>query len=219
MHVSGSYSAISSIFEVQATQRTRRASPSGGSASFDTVSISEEAMAAYRNSLQKTATGPSQDAETEAQLTRWFTQWHSGANFSDEGIQGEVVSGGALLPENAALKASLEKEIDRHLREANYQPGELASPELLEKLRPLQQKLNAISALGATRILDEETLNTAAKFLQAMEEAWNESGSQGSSLRDSFLSAISSWKSQPQDDYVLQEKLRGLRDMTGASTQ
>lgn len=212
MQVSGSYTAIGSIFEVQPAQRLRRPSARSTGGSGDTVSISEEALAAYRNSLAQVETEPSSGAQHVAQLTRWFNQWHSGANFSVAGGGEANDSRGTLLPENAALKASLEKEIDRHLLEANYQPGEVASPELLKKLRPLQQKLNTISALGATTVLDEDTLNTAAKFLQALEDAWNEGENADTSLGGRFLSAISSWKRQPQDAPALQEKVRALQD-------
>ena len=212
MQVSGSYTAIGSIFGVQPAQRVRQASARNTGNSGDTVSISEEALAAYRNSLQKVQTESSPDEQHTGQLTRWFNQWHSGANFSVAGGGVANVSGGALLPENAALKASLEKEIDRQLQEANYQPGEVASPELLNKLRPLQQKLNTISALGATTVLDEDTLNTAAKFLQALEDAWNEGESSETSLSGRFLSAISSWQSRSQGASALQEKVRALQD-------
>lgn len=108
MQVSGVVTAIGSIFEIPSAQRSRRvASPSACSLG-DTVSISEEAAAAYRNSLKKAEAGTTLDTQSEAQLTSWFDEW------------------GALLPENAALQASLEKEIDRDLREANYMPGEPA---------------------------------------------------------------------------------------------
>ncbi|MBD5627330.1 MAG: hypothetical protein HDQ90_07620 [Desulfovibrio sp.] len=212
MQVSGSYTAIGSIFEVQPAQSMRRAPARSTGSSGDTVSISEEALAAYRNSLQQVEMEPAARTQQETQLTRWFNQWHSGANFSVAGGGEENGSRGTLLPENAALKASLEKEIDRHLREANYQPGEVASPELLNKLRPLQQKLNAISALGTSTVLDEDTLNTAAKFLQALEDAWNEGESADTSLGGRFLSAISSWRRQAQDASALQEKVRALQD-------
>lgn len=212
MQVSGSYTAIGSIIEVQPAQRLRPPAARSAGSSGDTISISEEALAAYRNSLQKVETEPTSGVQHETQLTRWFNQWHSGANFSVVG-GGEVNgSRGTLLPENAALKASLEKEVDRQLQAANYRPGEVASPELLNKLRPLQQKLNTISALGATTVLDEDTLNTAAKFLQALEDAWNEGESAKPSLGDRFLSAISSWKRQPEDASALREKARALRD-------
>lgn len=121
-----------------------------------------------------------------------------------------------MLPENAALKASLEKEIDRHLQEANHRPGEVASPELLNTLRPLQQKLNTISALGSTTVLDEETLDTAAKFLQALEDAWNEGESAQSSLNGRFPSAISFWKRQPPDASVPQEIFRDVQAKASA---
>lgn len=112
---------------------------------------------------------------------------------------------GALLLENAALQATLEKEIDRHLYEADHKPGEPVSAELLDKLRPLQQKLNVISSLSSSKALDEETLATAAKFLQALEDAWNEGKGGGDSLNGRCLAGISSWKTQTQDGYALRE--------------
>lgn len=212
MQVSGSYSPIGAIFEAQPAQRMRRASARSAGNSGDTVSISEEALAAYRNSLRKVETETAPGARHEAQLTRWFHQWHGGANFSLAGDGKANALRGGLLPENAALKASLEQEIDRQLQEANYRPGEVASPELLDKLRPLQQKLNTISALGGSTVLDEEVLNTAAKFLQALEDAWNEDESEDASLSGRFTSAISFWKRQPQADAALQEKIRALQN-------
>lgn len=112
MQVSGNYSAIGSISEVHPAQRMRRTSArSGGGSGTDTVSISEEALAAYRNAF------PQGDAP-----------------------------------------------------------------------------------------LDEEASDTGAKFRKALEEAWN--GSEETSLGGRFLSAISSWKRQPEDVSTLQEKVR-----------
>lgn len=212
MQIASGYAAIDSIFEISSSQRACRLSARGAHGSCDTVSISEEARVAYRNSLQNADSGSALDARQEARLTRWFNQWHAGADFPvNENLQAER-GAGSLLPENAALKASLEKEIDRLLGASGYAPGTTASPELLEKVRPLQQKLNAITSLGDMRVLDGETLETAAKFLQALEDAWNGAGSENASLTGQFRSAVASWKTQPQDGHALQEKLRALQE-------
>ncbi|MDE7240556.1 hypothetical protein [Desulfovibrio sp.] len=51
MQVSGSYSAIGALTGIEPSRQTRRERRRGGAGSGDTVSISEEAMAAFRNSL------------------------------------------------------------------------------------------------------------------------------------------------------------------------
>ena len=51
MQVSGSYSAIGALSEIDPTQRARREPRRSGARSGDTVSISEEAKAAYRNAF------------------------------------------------------------------------------------------------------------------------------------------------------------------------
>ena len=102
MQVSGSYTAVGSILGVEPAQGIRRPSVRSGTNTGDTVSISEEALAAYRNSCQ----------------------------------EGEA-------PQDAAI------------------------------------------------------LETGAKFRKALEDAWNGSGE--TSLSSRLLSAISSWKSAPQD--------------------
>ncbi|MBD5557670.1 MAG: hypothetical protein HDQ92_03715 [Desulfovibrio sp.] len=51
MQVSGSYSAIGALTGIDPTQPTRREPRRSGARAGDTVSISEEAMAAFRNSL------------------------------------------------------------------------------------------------------------------------------------------------------------------------
>lgn len=51
MQVSGSYSAIGALTEIDPTQQTRREPRRGGAKTGDTVSISDEAKAAFRHSL------------------------------------------------------------------------------------------------------------------------------------------------------------------------
>lgn len=57
MQISGSYTAIGAISEVQPAQRLRRTpARGGGSSGGDTVSISEEALAAYREAFPQADT-------------------------------------------------------------------------------------------------------------------------------------------------------------------
>lgn len=60
MQISGSSSAIDALNKIEPTQRTRREGPRSGARSGDTVSISEEAKAAFR-----TAFGNAGDAQAE----------------------------------------------------------------------------------------------------------------------------------------------------------
>lgn len=50
MQVSGSYSAIGALTVIEPTQQARREPRRSGARAGDTVSISEEALAAFRNS-------------------------------------------------------------------------------------------------------------------------------------------------------------------------
>lgn len=50
MQVSGSYSAIGALTGIDPTRQTRREPRRSGARAGDTVSISEEALAAFRNS-------------------------------------------------------------------------------------------------------------------------------------------------------------------------
>ncbi|MDE5879045.1 MAG: hypothetical protein K2G99_03320, partial [Desulfovibrio sp.] len=61
MQVSGAYTAVGSIFEIHSAQRSRRAASSPARSSGDTVSISDEALTAYKNSLQKAGAGTTLD--------------------------------------------------------------------------------------------------------------------------------------------------------------
>lgn len=213
MRIASGYDAIGSIFEISPSQRACRLPARGTHTSCDTVSISEEARVASANSLRNSEAASSLSVRQEGRLTRWFNQWHTGADFAvNENTLQTVRGSGVLLPENAALKASLEMEIDRLLGASDYTPGTTASPELLGKLRPLQQKLNAITSLGDMQVLDEKTLETAGKFLQALEDAWNENRSDATSLTGQFRSAVTSWKTQPQDGHAVKEKLRALQE-------
>lgn len=57
MQISGNSSAIRALNRIDATQRAPRAVPHGGRGTGDTVSISDEAKAAYLGSLGKSGAG------------------------------------------------------------------------------------------------------------------------------------------------------------------
>lgn len=54
MQVSGSYSALGALTRIEPTQQTRREPGRSGARAGDTVSISEEAKAAFRTAFGKT---------------------------------------------------------------------------------------------------------------------------------------------------------------------
>lgn len=124
MQVTGGYSALGNICEIASGQCLRRLSLRRGRSSGDTVSISAEALAAYRNSYQ-------QD----------------------------------------------------------------------------------------TARADEAMPDRAAKFRQALEEAWDD-GASGTapSLLGKLRAALSSWKTEPQNGDAVQPKMAGLHDDALAAT-
>lgn len=116
MQVAGGYSALGNICEVQSGQCSRRARPRTGRSLGDTVSISNEALAAYHTAHQQHATVPYE-----------------------------------AMPDSAA------------------------------------------------------------KFRQALEDAWNDGApGEGASLLEKLRSALSSWKAQPRNGSASQEKMDGL---------
>ena len=69
MQVSGSYSAVGALSEIDPTQRARREPRRSGARQGDTVSISEEAKAAFRNAFGQAADDPVEEgAETAAKF-------------------------------------------------------------------------------------------------------------------------------------------------------
>ena len=83
----------------------------------------------------------------------------------------------------------------------------VAPDELMNKIRPLQQKLNAISALGDLIVLDEATLNNSANFLQELENTWSKAVDEDTSLAGKFHSATHAWKEQPQTEEEIRKKI------------
>lgn len=97
MQVSGSYTAIGSIHEVQPAQRVRPAPARNSGSSGDTVSISEEALAAYRQSLGPGETGLDEGAlETGAKFRKVLEEAWQG--------RGETSLGDRLLSAILSLK-------------------------------------------------------------------------------------------------------------------
>ena len=205
MHISANYSA-SGIVSVPSAHPQKRTAPPSLGKSFDTVSISPEALLAYKNSsLQK---GGLTNEQLEAKLSTFFNRWHYGPDFPvNENIAIEYGSG-ELLPENKVLKESFEKAIDKIFADYDYsiEDGPV-SQEILDKWRPLVNKLDAIAALGDIMVLDESTLETAANFLQKLEKSWSEMVNEDDSLSGQFHSATHAWKQQPQTEREIQEKI------------
>ncbi len=168
MQISRNYTS-ESIFGISPSS-THNKKPTGSSGNqFDTVSIFDEALVAYKNSLSNNI----DNAKLEAKLTSFFNMWHYGPDFPvNKSIEIEKGTG-ELLPENKILKDNLEKEIDTILANHNIEDGPLPQ-ELRDKWLPRYQKLNAIAALGDSIVLDETTLNNAANFLQKLEDEWSE---------------------------------------------
>ena len=61
MQISGSHSAIGALTGIDAAQRVRREPQRSGGRAGDTVSISEEAKAAFRNAFGKNGDDPVED--------------------------------------------------------------------------------------------------------------------------------------------------------------
>lgn len=204
MQISSSYT-LNSIFDITSPHMHYRNSTATTNSHIDTVSISDAARAAYKNA--NTQKNDINDAQLEAKLITFFNMWHSGPDFPvNKNIHIEY--GSEILPENKILKNSIEKEIDRIFDEFNYKVMDGVAPdELMNKIRPLQQKLNAISALGDLIVLDEATLNNSANFLQELENTWSKAVDEDTSLAGKFHSATHAWKEQPQTEEEIRKKI------------
>lgn len=211
MQVSGSY-ALGSIFTVSSGQARHTNSIAATDRQFDTVSISDEARLAYENAA--TQNNELNDAQLEAKLTKFFNMWHSGADFPvNKNIKVEY--GKELLPENKQLLNAIEKQIEKILDESNYKIEDGVAPdELISKLRPWQQKLNAIHAIGDVIVLDEAVLNSSASFLQELENAWSEAMNEDVSLAGQLHSATHTWKEQPHTEEEIRKKIEEKKSET-----
>lgn len=145
------------------------------SSSFDIVSISDEAIAAYENSKASASSAISNSFEKvtgiNERLTAFFNRYHSGTTSSEK--QNSIEFNGELLPENKALKENIEAQVDKLLAEEKYTPGEMPSPEFLEKFNALYQQLNTVAALGSVMPITEDVLQQSAAYLQNLENEWS----------------------------------------------
>lgn len=157
--------------------------------SFDAISISDEAKQAYNNYiLEKAADSYELNNDIINKLNSWFNTWHAGANFTTNTCGKSDYTSEIMSNENLELKNSIEKQIDKIISEYNYDQFSVAPQEMINRLRPLQQKLNAISALGGTMQLNEETLNSASNYLQQLENEWKNNSDRSTSLTEQFRS-------------------------------
>ena len=119
-------------------------------------------------------------------MNSWFNGWHTGSNLPINQLNKSGETSGNISSENLELKNHIEKEIDKILSEHSYDQFYVAPQEMIDRMRPLQQKLNAISALGGSINLDEYTLNNAANYLQNLEDKWEKYSGKSYSLVEQF---------------------------------
>ena len=160
-------------------------------ASCDSVSISDEARSLYQNSITNTINCIDNDrrSQVQAKLDRWFKSTHVGANIKIND-DAPAIQFGEMLPENETIKKDIERQIDEIIKDANYAPPAVASPELIEKLLPLQQKLNAISALGDSMVMTNDILEQASSYLQGLENEWNKDKIKNNTITGQFRTAL-----------------------------
>lgn len=155
-------------------------------------SISDEARAAYENSKTSASNAILNSSANEnsvnERLTAFFNRYHSGTTLSN--AQSAIDFSGELLPENKALKENIEAQIDKLVEEENCIPGEMPSPEFLEKFNALYQQLNTVSALGAVMPITEDVLQQSASYLQNLENKW--SAEKGGAYSNNILQSITS---------------------------
>lgn len=186
MQIINDYS-ISNVFETTFSAQSHKKSDENQTSTFDTVSISDEAKQAYNKYiLEQSPNSYDLDNNIINQLNSWFNNWHTGSSLPISSLNKSGDAGGNILSENLELKNSLEKEIDKILSEYDYDQFSVAPQEMIDRMRPLQQKLNAISALGGSINLDEYTLNNAANYLQNLEDKWEKDSGKPNSLVEQF---------------------------------
>lgn len=221
MLITGVYSG-NHVSDVKSNRYAKRNSVTQNKSSFDTVTISDEARAAYKK-LQSSAhdTQNNQvtnkfsklgDTKLEAILTNWFNNAFSTGNTV---ISGDVimnVDGGSLLPENEALKKHIESQIDKICEDENYAPPAVASPEFLAKLQPLRQKLNVISALGDKLVITDTLLEEGTSFLQKLEDQWSARKGIDASLESQFRAALKGNGDTENNRMSEEERIRKMKE-------
>lgn len=178
---------INNIFETTFSAQSHKKSEENQVSTFDTISISDEAKQAYNKYiLEQSQNSFDLNNDIINQLNSWFNGWHTGSNLPVNQLNKSGEASGNISSENLELKNYIEKEIDKILSEYNYDQFSVASQEMIDRMMPLQQKLNAISALGGSINLDESTLNKAANYLQNLEDQWKNDSGKSNSLVEKF---------------------------------
>lgn len=186
MQIINDYS-IGNVFETTFSAQSHKKSDENKTSTFDTVSISDEAKQAYNKYiLGQSSNSYDLDNNIINQLNSWFNGSHIGSSLPINQLNKSGEIGGNISSENLELKNSIEKEIDKILSEYDYDQFSVAPQEMIDRMRPLQQKLNAISALGGSINLDEYTLNNAANYLQNLEDKWEKDSGKPNSLVEQF---------------------------------
>ena len=91
MQISGSYSAIGALTGIDPTQQTRREPRRSGARQGDTVSISEEAMAAYRHAIGQAGDDMvEEDASTAAKFRQALEDAWNEADGADPSLMGQL---------------------------------------------------------------------------------------------------------------------------------
>lgn len=178
---------INNIFETTFSAQSHKKSEENQVSTFDTISISDEAKQAYNKYiLEQSQNSFDLNNDIINQLNSWFNGWHTGSNLPVNQLNKSGEASGNISSENLELKNYIEKEIDKILSEYNYDQFSVAPQEMIDRMMPLQQKLNAISALGGSINLDESTLNKAANYLQNLEDQWKNDSGKSNSLVEKF---------------------------------
>ena len=185
MQIINDYS-ISNVFEVTFSAQSHKKSGENKASTFDTVSISDEAKQAYNKYILGDSPNFDLNNDIINKLNSWFNGWHTGSNLPINQLNKSGETSGNISSENLELKNHIEKEIDKILSEHSYDQFSVAPQEMIDRMRPLQQKLNAIYALGGSINLDEYTLNNAANYLQNLEEKWEKYSGKSYSLVEQF---------------------------------
>lgn len=204
---------INNVFETTFSAQSHKKSEGNQAFTFDTVSISDEAKQAYNKYiLGQSPNTFNLNSDIINQLNSWFNGWHTGSNLPINQLNKFGEASGNISSENLEFKNHIEKKIDKILSEYNYDQFSVAPQEMIDRIRPLQQKLNAISALGNSINLDESTLNNAANYLQNLEDQWKNDPSKSNSLVEQFSIIKNSVLRSDMSQEEINERIRKIQE-------
>lgn len=94
MRITDGYTALGNICGRQPARGSQRTAPHCGRAFGDTVSISDEAMSAYRNSLSADVDAPGEETQATAAKFRQALEeaWNAGAGGEDVSLMAKLRS-------------------------------------------------------------------------------------------------------------------------------